>query len=162
MKNKYKIDGDVLIVYNRKDDREILFDAEDFDLVNKHTWYITDTDYAEANGKMINCKRQPKVKAHRLIMNFPKDKLVDHRDGDKTLDNRKSNLFVATIQENQHNRKHAKGYYWNKSKNRWTAQIQLNNKRIYIGHYFLEDEARAAYLKAKAMYHPTAPIHLYK
>ena len=92
-------------------------------------------------------------------MNETIDKLIDHYNGN-TLDNRKSNLRIANSNINNQNRLDAKGYY--KVKNKWKAQIAVDKKKIYLGRYNTEAEARTAYLKAKAIYHPTAPLHLYE
>lgn len=159
MLNKYKIVGDTLIVYNRKDNREMLFDAEDFDLISKHTWCITHKQYAMCN-LLINGKYKT-AEAQRLLTNFPTGKDVDHRNGN-TLDNRKENLFIGTKQDNMHNRHTCKGYSWNKTRKKWRVGIKVNNKSIFIGRYDTETEARSAYLEAKKIYHPTAPVDLYK
>ena len=158
MLNKYKIVGDTLIVYNRKDNREMLFDTQDFDFINQHTWFIDDKGYVGTNIK-VNGKYKNAI-AHRLLMNTPVGMETDHRNS-ITTDNRKKNLLVTTKAENMHNRKSAKGYIWNRNKNRWMSYINFNNKRIHLGYYDTEHEARAAYLEAKKKYHPTAPIHLY-
>lgn len=158
MKNKYVIDGDTLIVYNRKDNREMLFDADDFDKVNQHTWCIAKFGKAEYIETVVEKKV---ILVHRMILNAPKDKEVDHINGNK-LDNRKSNLRLATSQINKHNYTKAKGYSWCKRDKRFKARIVINYKTINLGDYKTEDEARKAYLEAKAIYHPTAPIHLYK
>jgi len=164
MKNKYVIDGDTLIIYNRKDNREMLFDADDFDKVNQYTWHIvkdiTTTDYVNTNIRNLN-KKYKSLRAHRLLMNEPINMLVDHINGNG-LDNRKSNLRIADDTINNHNNTKAKGYCWHKKNKIYTAYITANKKKIYLGSYNTEAEARAAYLKAKQKYHPTAPIHLYK
>ena len=161
MKNKYKIVGDTLIVYNRKDNREMLFDAEDFDLINTHTWCIAkfdNRDYA-ITGITTAKGNYKTLLSHRMLMNEPIDMLVDHINTDG-LDNRKSNLRIATDQVNQHNRK-SNGYSWAKHAKKYKVRIKLNNKSIHVGYYNTEDEARAAYLEAKKKYHPTAPHHLF-
>jgi len=151
MKNKYKIDGQTLIVYNRKDNKEMLFDAEDFDLVKQYTWRIS------SNGYVHN--RNLELYAHRFIMNPPNDLMIDHKDHDKT-NNRKSNLRIVTQQENNQNTI-AKGYCWYKQTNKWKASITVNGKYKHLGYYDTEKEARVAYLEAKKKYHPTAPIKGY-
>jgi len=155
MKNNFKIDGDTLIVYNRTDNQEMLFSITDLDIVNKYTWYIHNgyvrTDITVAIGK------QMQVLAHRLLMN-PTDKMqVDHINCIRH-DNRRSNLRIVTNQENQHNKRSANGYYWNKRECRYRAQIRINKKQINLGSFHTEDEARAAYLAAKKIYHPSAPV----
>ena len=158
MLNKYKIIGDILIVYNRKDNREMLFDTQDFDRINKHTWCIADgyvnTTINLGNGKSTSCR------AHRFVMNNPANLEIDHENGIKT-DNRKSNLIVSNHQQNQHNHRKAKGYSWVKRDKKYQAKITIDGKSKHLGYYDTEHEARAAYLEAKKKYHPTAPIHLY-
>ena len=67
-------------------------------------------------------------------------------------DNRYSNLRIVTNQQNQFNNGCAKGY--SKTKNdKFSAAIRLNGKAIYLGTHNTEQEARNAYLQAKAKYH---------
>ena len=80
------------------------------------------------------------------------ENFIDHIDGTRT-NNHISNLRNVTNQENQFNRKKAKGYYFNKAKGKYQAQIQLNGKRIYIGRYDTETKAKEAYLKKKEELH---------
>ena len=47
----------------------------------------------------------------------------------------------------------AKGYTLDKRRNKYQAKIRINNKKIYLGCYDTPEEARAAYLKAKPLYH---------
>ena len=68
-------------------------------------------------------------------------------------DNRIENLRSVTRQQNQWNRLTAKGYYWDKVKNKWTSRIRLNGKKIYLGLFNTEEEAHKAYLAAKQIYH---------
>lgn len=83
---------------------------------------------------------------------------IDHINGDK-LCNNVDNLRIVSHQENQHNRTKAKGYYWRKDMNKWNAQLKLNRKTIYLGYYDTPEEARAAYLAAKLIHHPSAPTY---
>jgi len=152
MKNRFRIDGQTLIVYNRKDNKEILFDVDDFDLVNKTTANINVYGYAQGylNGKMQII--------HRVIMNAPKGLQVDHINGNR-LDNRKKNLRLATSQMNNHNNTIAKGYVYDSRYKLYYARIAVNRKQIHIGSYKTEAEARKAYLEAKKVYHPTSPVN---
>jgi hypothetical protein len=67
-------------------------------------------------------------------------------------DNRIDNLRIVTSQQNKWNT-NAKGYYFHKNKNKWQSQIRINEKRIYLGLFNTEEEAKNAYLIAKQKYH---------
>ena len=77
---------------------------------------------------------------------------IDHINGKKS-DNRILNLREVTQQENHFNRKTAKGYYYNKTANKYQAQIKLNGKDMYLGYFDKPEEARACYLENKEKYH---------
>ena len=146
----------MLIVYNRKDNFEIICDATDYNIISKHTWYLLAKGYPRTAIKCASGK-QKLLYLHRLLMNPPTHMEVDHINGIRH-DNRRENLRIVTTSENQHNRKSAKGYSWNKRDRKYRAKIVVNYKVIYLGYYNTEDEARQAYLDAKKSYHPTSPI----
>jgi len=79
---------------------------------------------------------------------------IDHINNN-SLDNRIENLRILTQQENTFNT-NAKGYYWNKEKNKWQAQICINRNNKFLGHFTEEADARNAYLEAKSLYHSIA------
>ena len=74
---------------------------------------------------------------------------IDHIDRNK-LNNNMNNLRIVSNQENSFNQT-AKGYS-NRGK-RFQAEICINNKKINLGTFDTEEEARNAYLKAKEKYH---------
>lgn len=77
---------------------------------------------------------------------------LDHINGIKD-DNRINNLRSITNQENQWNQKKAKGYSWDKQRNKWASRITVNKKIIHLGRFDTEEEARQSYLNAKEKYH---------
>ena len=77
---------------------------------------------------------------------------IDHRNGDK-LNNNVSNLRIVNNQENQWNRTTAKGYCWNKQKQKYCAELQVNGNQIYLGSFDNEEDARNAYLDGKKIHH---------
>lgn len=79
------------------------------------------------------------------------DNQIDHYNR-KRDDNSIENLHVVNSQQNNFN-KDAKGYTWDKNRNKWKAQIQLNGKSIYIGLFEKEEDARNAYIKKKLELH---------
>jgi hypothetical protein len=92
-------------------DKYTLVDDEDYDRYKHLSWYLSDTGYAlravRYGDRSENKKRR--IRLHRLIMNAPESKEVDHINGDK-LDNRRKNLRLCTHRENMLNKTKAKGY----------------------------------------------------
>jgi hypothetical protein len=76
---------------------------------------------------------------------------IDHKDINP-INNNIENLHVVTNQQNHFNR-NCKGYYFNKSRQKWQAQIKKNGKVKHLGRFNTEEEARQAYLEAKKIYH---------
>lgn len=128
-------------------------DKEDYEIVNKHTWHIGWRGYILSN---INNKR---VQLHRILMNAPKELVVDHIDGN-ILNNRKENLRIVTISENARNRKNKSknssskyfGVSWDKNKKRWHAVIRPGEKTIFLGVFKDEIDAALAYNVAAEKY----------
>lgn len=79
--------------------------------------------------------------------------LIDHIDGDK-LNNKISNLRLATKQENQwnsniwkSNKSGFKGVFWNSQKNKWQAKATKNYAGVHLGFFDDPLEASEAYKK---------------
>jgi hypothetical protein len=103
-------------------------------------------------GIKVN-KKTFKIQGHQFCWYYEYGycaNIIDHINGIRT-DNRICNLREVTQQQNQWNRTRAKGYYMYNGK--YTSEIKLNNKKIYLGRFCTEQEAREAYLKAKEKYH---------
>ena len=81
-----------------------------------------------------------------------KTQVIDHIDRNRT-NNNLINLRIVTQQQNTFNMSNIKGYYWEKERNKYRAQIKLNGKTIFLGHFKTEICARLAYLTAKNHYH---------
>jgi len=95
--------------------------------------------------------------AHRIAWYIHTGKqpiFIDHINGNRT-DNRISNLRSVTHAENMKNRsrmkrrKHDLPEGVHRSKKRYTAQIMVDYRRIYLGHYKTPEEAHQAYLAAR-------------
>ena len=135
-----------------------------FRMIKNQDWrLVKNTPNGSTGYNQVGCG-DSKYYRHRIIayayLNLDIDdisKHIDHINGNP-LCNHLDNLRIVTHQENNHNRTRAKGYYWNKRNKKWRASIGLNGKTIDLGHYDTEEEARAAYLAAKLIYHPSAPI----
>jgi hypothetical protein len=74
---------------------------------------------------------------------------IDHINHNSA-DNRPWNLRCVTVRQNNQNRRNqgSAGIYWNVNRNKWQAQIRVDNARVYLGIHAKESEALAAYVTA--------------
>lgn len=138
VKNEYNLSGDYGIGYTRKNE-PFWFDLEDYGKIKDYTWRYDADGYVVTTVRMPNGK-QAKVCLHNLIMDPPPDKVVDHQNHPKDpyghkMDNRKSNLRLATIAQNSQNcnrpKSPASGHVGVvREHNRWRANIMKNGKRL--------------------------------
>lgn len=104
-----------------------------------------------------------KYMAHRLAWfhtfgEWP-PKFIDHINGNK-LDNKLSNLRLATRAENGYNRpalknntSGVKGVYWHTGEEKWRGRMHVDGVEIQIGRWDSLDEARLAMEKARKDLH---------
>lgn len=126
-----------------------------------HTIYLDEEDkhYLEERSFSIHKLKNTQylynsnknIRLHRLIMNCPNGKQIDHINGNG-LDNRKENLRICSQSENHQNRSkwgntssQYKGVHWHKIVKKWVAQIMINGKRKHLGYFDREREAAKAY-----------------
>ncbi|WP_245118893.1 AP2 domain-containing protein [Hymenobacter volaticus] len=111
-------------------------------------------------------KEKKQHRIHRLVADtfLPNPDGLTHVDHINRLrtDNCVGNLRWVTAQENQFNRSSSKGstskylgVRWNKSRNKWVAQIKVNGKQHHLGYFTQEDDAAEAYKTAKLTLHHT-------
>tara|TARA_R110000850_G_scaffold173515_1_gene299162 strand:- start:145 stop:654 length:510 start_codon:yes stop_codon:yes gene_type:complete len=124
---------------------------------------ITDEGYIRIS---IKSKR---YRAHRLAWLYiyaehPKN-VIDHINHICD-DNRIVNLREASRSQNGCNQgvniantSGLKGVYWNKSANKWHAQIRMSGKKKYLGYFTDKNEAYQAYCKAADEYHKEFANH---
>jgi hypothetical protein len=143
-------------------DKVALVDDEDYEYLYQFNWHTStyrELSYAKRNVRAGTSHTLSRM--HREIFEYRGIDLtgleVDHINGDG-LDNRRSNLRIATHKENLANcakrsatkdKNHGlKGITFNPKKGRWTAQITVNGVHMVCGDYNTPEEAANAYDEA--------------
>lgn len=124
----------------------VLVDDEDYELLNKYKWFSDKHGYV-ARGVTQNGKPQ-RILMHRVILETPKGLVTDHINGNR-LDNRRSNLRIATQTENTYNSKPNsdsivpfKGVCWDKMRGKWQVRVVLQGNTQF--HAYIAGEAKYA------------------
>lgn len=141
--------------------KRTMVDDEDYKFLNQWKWQISARGYAVRGEWNREVKNNNIIIMSRVILNCPDDKEADHINGDR-LDNRRQNLRAVTKKENRRNRsmleKNKSGYKGVvelsdkfRLKN-FRANIGVDGKNIYLGHFSTAQEASLAYNEAARKY----------
>ncbi len=115
-----------------------LVDPEDYEWLSKFKWYA----HKESNTLFYAVRKENTIRMHRVIIRACKGQEVDHINGN-ALDNRKSNLRIATHSQNMANchkvwaKSGFRGVTWQKSGKKWQAQLASK----YLGVFNTPEEA---------------------
>ena len=127
-------------------------DDDDFDFLSQWSWQA---ERKIVLGTPVYYARRPQgrdaIYMHRAIMKLASTdpRKVDHINGNR-LDNRKTNLRIATQKENCRNRaprgkSQYKGVSFHKHRGKWQAAITTDEGYRYLGLFHDEIEAARAY-----------------
>jgi hypothetical protein len=145
---------------------------EDYERLAEFKWHSARhgrTIYAQhgTGSAKAGRRRGYLVMMHREVMGVVDERYVDHRNHNG-LDNRRTNLRIATWEENCWNKRKPnknsssiyKGIMWNKRRSTWEVMIGYKGKKIFIGYFDDEVEAARAYdAKAKELYGEFAELN---
>jgi hypothetical protein len=142
-----------------------IVDADDYERLKGFNWsarYGTNTWYAVRCSRAAERRKSRIVWMHNVILPPPKGKIVDHFNHNG-LDNRRTNLRIATRGENTCNCGKRKGcssrfkgasFHKNRrGRKHWDGYINVNGRRISLGRFMTEVEAAKAYDAAAKKYH---------
>lgn len=121
-----------------------IVDADTFEKYGHLRWHLSNWGYAM---RRVGGRNTPKktILLHRLVMDAKSGEIVDHRNRNK-LDNRRINLRICSISENNRNRSGVKGYTFDKLHKRWV--VRFNKK--FISYCDSEEEAQKLYKRVKS------------
>ena len=152
--NDYETYGKVTKIFT-SDGNIILIDTEDYDKIKKYCWSIATNGYVQSRDYDSN---NSMVLIHRVIMNAPKNKIIDHKNHN-VLDNRKENLRLCNQYNNMANQNLSKantsgykGVYWSNEKDKWYVKIGYKNNNIHLGYFDNIEEAFKTRKKAEEEY----------
>lgn len=140
-------------------------DEADYEHLSQWNWQFGANGYAvrEQHYGMKDGKRvRETILMHRVLLDAPKSLDVDHTNEDK-LDNRRSNIRLATRSQNKANMKAVKrkddlpmGITYNpspRSKQPYMARVCMNGKSYFVGNFYqLKDAVDAYTAKKKELY----------
>jgi hypothetical protein len=147
----------------------VLVDDEDYESLSGLKWcsWVGESGHVYAVHSMSKKDGYRKIAMHRLIMEAPPGMQVDHIQlfaYDNVIDNRKSNLRLATRHQNLRSRSKRclsrsifKGVSYNTQDRNpsrpWRARVKHDGKFVHAGCFTVEAHAAIAYdLKAVELY----------
>jgi hypothetical protein len=140
-----------------------IVDSFDYDWLNQWKWfahYEKKTESFYACRSVVENKKRGTIWMHRQILGLSAldGKIGDHKNSEKTLDNRRENLRVSTQAQSLMNRRKckrnrcgAKGVSLNNGT--YLVRIGIGGKTIYIGRRKTINEAELLYAEASKKYH---------
>ena len=151
--NKYDLTGEYGIGWTSNTNKKFYFDLEDYDKIKNYCWLEMKNGYIMSRLNKTEC-----IYLHRIIMNASEDEIVDHK-GHCLYDNRKEFLRVGTqcynmmnVSKRSDNTSGITGVWYFKERNKWVAEIIVNQVKHHIGIFSNKDDAIAARKHAEREY----------
>lgn len=149
-----------LIITTKKGEQfTVLYDECDHELVAKYKWHRAAHGYVRGRA-IIDPSGHP-ILMHRLFLGLQNNDGVfaDHKNWNR-LDNRRENIRVCTVGENnlnhrirRDNKSGYKGVYWHKRDEKFVSCVRLCRQVFSLGYFDCPIEAAKAYdKKAKELH----------
>jgi hypothetical protein len=150
--------------------RYTLVSACDHDFLTRFKWFRDGKGYLITKSRIVPERRLHRLVAARAAMSLAQQ--IDHRNRNKN-DNRRGNLRPASNGQNRANSKrnrnnssgfkgvHLRTQVTRVSKRkqrsdyvgpRWSAQINVDGRKLFLGDFMTPQEAHAAYTRAAREY----------
>jgi hypothetical protein len=131
-------DFSVKLVIKCNDPHGALLDKTDYEELKYYKFTVNDNKNDKEYGYVTFRKNKINFLVHRYLMNPEGNLVVDHIDGHKA-DNRKSQLKIVTVQQNNQNMPKQKGctseylgVSYDKSMKKWVSKISHNGRKTFI------------------------------
>ena len=145
-----------------------MVDDEDAEHLQGRNWFAkrnrqNGSFYAQANDGKLPDGRKVTLLMHRILLDAPIELDVDHINHD-TLDNRRSNLRLATRSENLQNRREitvksrsgVRNVWWDSRACRFVVYLCLQGRKVYGGRFSDLEQAKGAAIRLRRAWHPFA------
>lgn len=139
-----------------------IIDSADVNLIVSYHWHAKEKFFSDGRLKCVYAVSRYRNKStylHRIILDCQDGLLVDHIDGDG-LNNKRSNLRIATHSENSRNQRYrtdnksgVKGVAFHKDTGKWQAFIRVGNKQRHLGLFANKENAAIARASASSMHY---------
>lgn len=149
-----------MYIYASNCRKRIEFDDSDWKKIMNYTWYAQSergTYYAKTSDHSGDKHRT--IRMHRLLAGARRGQVVDHADRNG-LNNRRSNLRIASLSQNLQNRRGAqknsktgiRGVSWWKAGGMWMARVVHQRRLVYCDYFDDIRKARSSVIKARRKY----------
>jgi hypothetical protein len=157
-------DSNSIEIFIPKVTNPLIIDIDDLDIWNSCKWY-----YNKRDKRMFSSNGVQTSSLERCILSkitSDRYETVDHINCN-SMDNRKINLRGCTYAQNLMNRTKRincsskyKGVYYRKDRQKFSAEIKVNFKKLALGCYNTQEEAALAYnLAAKRLFGEYAKLN---
>ena len=131
-----------------------IIDDEDFEKLGQYSWTLQINRHNTYCQASINARV---ILMHRMVLGIEDPEVEVNHKNDDGLDNRRSNLRIATrLDASRRKIKHKsyggkptsskfKGVCWNKRIGKWASTGTINGKHIHLGYFIDEEDAAKAY-----------------
>jgi hypothetical protein len=145
---------------------QVLIDANDLPWMSMYTWRVNRVGKLRLPRAMRHKIGKGVVYLHRYLTECPTGLVVDHINHDP-LDNRRGNLRVCTVSQNNMNTRPSlkkasrfRGVAWNPSTKNWQVYVGFRTRKVMVGRFTDEIAAARAYNEfAEKAYGPYAYLN---
>lgn len=144
-----------------------LVDDADFAELSRYNWFAAEQPkgsgcyYAVRTRAVVNGKQGAGISMARTLLGLePGDGKIAEHANRVTLDNRRSNIRIATRAQNRQNAKIQenntsgfKGVSWSSTARKWVSQINATGEHYILGYFNNAVEAAKIYDRAAKMLH---------
>lgn len=152
----YEKDYAYILLTKNSITQKVIFDIEDIEKVKQYKWHLhlrkSDMRYDVCTNTYAENKKRKYIIMPRYLLNYSGNKTIDHINRN-TLDNRKINLRIVNIYENNLNKNNntsgCVGVSWDKARNKWHVTFKSKN----LGRFDTFEEAVKVRKQAEQDYH---------